>query len=272
MAYLLAQSTSLAAANWSDATGFADNAVLEIRSGGQTVTAGLDQSGLTEGITSLNIGSEFTGTIGGTAGPLKCDVDGSGTPYLRNAASGGTLYYQAAGDNNLCVKFIQSGAGSSYIVGGTVTTLEVNAGYVGVNDSTTLATVNVTGGTFEADTAVTTLNQWGGSVIAKKSVTTWTQWGGAAVFNSIAGSITTLSQGSAGGFDHRGGNIATATIAGNFTVARANHAATIGGTAATIVSTTANVVSTATGAAITWSNLAYIGAGFTGGGQGAPIP
>lgn len=263
MAYLNGQLTTLAAAGWSDTTGFADNATLEIRDGQQTITGALDQSGLTEGITSMDVGPGFSGVIGGTAGPLKCDVDGSGTPQFRYASGGGALYYQAAGDNNLCVKFINSSAGRAYLTGGTFTTLELNSGYTEISDAVTPTTVNLTGGTLRCDAVITTLNQWGGNAILTKAPTTWIQWGGSGIHDSVSGNITTFSQGPGGFLDHRGGNIATFTIAGRFTVANATRAGTLAGTAGTIVLTTANIVDTSPTAGITWTaaNITKLGKG-----------
>ena len=65
IAYLNEGAVSLAAANWSDATGFANNATLVISSGSQTITTSLDQSGLSGGIDTLDILQVFTGRIGG---------------------------------------------------------------------------------------------------------------------------------------------------------------------------------------------------------------
>lgn len=263
MAYLNGQLTTLVAAGWSDATGFADNATLEIRDGQQTITGGLDNSGLTEGITSLDIGPGFSGTIGGTAGPLKVDVDGSGTPQLRYAASGGALYYQAAGDDNLCARFVNSSAGRAYLVGGTFTVLELNSGYTQVSDAVTVSssTVYMTGGTHDFDTAIGTLHQFGGNVIARKGVTTWTQYGGSGIHDSLSGNITTFTQSPGATMDHRGGNIATAVIAGNFTVERATRSGTIGGTSALLSLSTARIVDTSPTAGITWSNVTKLGKG-----------
>lgn len=265
MAYLIGQSISLAAANWSDATGFADNAALEIRDGQQTISAGLDQSALTEGVSTIDVGPGFSGNIGGPSGSLKCDVDGSGTPQFRYAAAGGSLYYEAKGDNNLCVRFVNSSSARAYLTGGTFTTLELNSGYTEVSDSVTLSsqTVNLTGGTLKCDAVIGTLNQWGGNAILTKAPTTWIQWGGTGVHDSASGNITTFSQGPNGHLDHRGGNIATFTIAGSFTLANATRAGTLAGTAGTIVITTAKIVDTSPTAGITWTaaNITKLGKG-----------
>lgn len=129
---LNAGATSLAAANWADTTGFANGAQLLIdgtRVGNQNITAGLDQSATNiEYLDVINYG----GTIGGAAGPLKCDADGtaeSATSVVSRVRwwSPGTLYFSAAGGNTLAHYFQQRG-GTCNIASGILKNVHVDSG------------------------------------------------------------------------------------------------------------------------------------------------
>lgn len=132
-AYLNAGATSLAAANWSDATGFADSAELYVQSGTQTITGGLSPS-LTNGIQNFDVLSGFSGNIGGAAGSLAVETRSSllnqatQIPRIRYYASGGSLYYtpQGAGAaTDLCDYYQIGGSGNGYITGtGTIKRVE----------------------------------------------------------------------------------------------------------------------------------------------------
>jgi hypothetical protein len=135
--FLTAGATSLAAANWSDATGFADNATLFVQSGSQTITAGLAPS-LTNGIQNFDVLPGFSGLIGGASGSLAVETRSSllnqelQIPRVRWFAGGGSLYYspQGAGAaSNVCDYLQINTGGSANITGtGTVRRLELEAG------------------------------------------------------------------------------------------------------------------------------------------------
>ncbi len=136
-AFLTAGATSLAAANWSDATGFADNATLFVQSGSQTITAGLAPS-LTNGIQNFDVLPGFSGLIGGTSGSLAVETRSSlldqelQIPRVRWFAGGGSLYYSPAGAgaaSNVC-DYLQINTGGSANITGTATVrrLELEAG------------------------------------------------------------------------------------------------------------------------------------------------
>lgn len=123
-AYLNENATSLAAANWSDGVGFQNGAQLVIAESTVSIQTALDQSGLVTGIEYLDI-LGGNPVIGGSAGPLKFDADGTAesaaslVSRLRYHTDGGALYYQAAGGNNLAHYVIHSGRGRLYGLGGT---------------------------------------------------------------------------------------------------------------------------------------------------------
>ena len=78
--YLNDGATSLAAANWSDATGLVNSATGVIRSGGQSITSDVDFNAVN--VLSLRIAEQFTGTIGSAAAPLWLDAtDGSAAEW-----------------------------------------------------------------------------------------------------------------------------------------------------------------------------------------------
>lgn len=123
--YLAAGATSLAAANWSDATGLAANATAFIQTGTQTITGGLTPS-IATGINNLDILPGFSGAIGGAAGSLAVETDlASWNPSMqvsriRYLAAGGVMNYtpEGAGGATNSAGFVQSqGAGSLNLTG-----------------------------------------------------------------------------------------------------------------------------------------------------------
>lgn len=120
--YLNAGATSLAAGNWSDATGItAANAWCVINTGSQSITGGLTTTA--GGFDILDIESGFSGNIGSSIGSLS--IEGSTTyttglqiSRLKYNASGGSLWYSAngAGTDKLML-FLQAGSGTSILTG-----------------------------------------------------------------------------------------------------------------------------------------------------------
>lgn len=192
IAYLNEGAVSLAAANWSDATGFANNATLVIASGSQTITTALDQSGLSGGIDTLDIGPQFTGRIGSpSTGPLKVDADeGGSTHRITYNAGGGVLYLQAAGDNNLISNFWKSSPGAAYLMGGTFTNVILGEGPLSVNGSTTVDNAYLKGGnsTFEAGTGFKVLNVYSGTHLIKRNFIA-SGSGGSETLNIYGGTV-----------------------------------------------------------------------------------
>jgi len=195
IAYLNEGAVSLAAANWSDATGFANLATLVIASGSQTITTALDQSGLSGGIDTLDIGPQFTGRIGSpSTGPLKVDADeGGSTHRVTYNAGGGVLYLQAAGDNNLISNFWKSSPGAAYLMGGTFTNVILGEGPLSVNGSTVVTNAYLKGGnsTIEAGTAFTSLSVYAGTHYTKRDCATINVYGGTLIYDVPTTATTT---------------------------------------------------------------------------------
>jgi hypothetical protein len=197
IAYLNEGAISLAAANWSDATGFANAATLVISSGSQTITTSLDQSTLTAGIDTLDILPGFTGRIGGSGyGSLKVDADESTTNRIIYNAGGGSAYFQASGDNSIISNFWMSSLGSAYLTGGTFSNVVLGQGSLSVDSTTVLTDPIFDGGAavVQAGTAATSLTVRGGSHVWKRGATTINVYGRGRLNIDCAGTaITTLN-------------------------------------------------------------------------------
>lgn len=233
LAYLNEGSTSLAAASWSDATGFAANATLILdKLNAQNITTSVDQSAVAQ-VNYFKIGNNFSGTIGTASSPLKFGALGTTGNGFYNDASGGTCYFQAAniagaGSANTIGYYSHSGFARAYISGGAVTQIDQSNGYVEVGQAATCTTVNVGGGEMFIDynaSAGTTLTITGGKVHTKRQFTNIYNYGGTLIQNQTA-AITTGVNGPGGIWDHRGGDITTVTIAGSFSVARLDRSCT----------------------------------------------
>ena len=198
IAYLNEGSVSLAAANWSDSTGFANAATLVISSGSQTITTALDQSALSAGIDTIDILPGFTGRIGGPGfGSLKVDADeGGATHRIIYNAGGGSLYLQAGGDNTLISNFWMSSLGSCYLTGGTFTNVVLGQGSLSVDATTVLTDPIFDGGTaiVQAGTAATSVTVRGGAHVWKRGATTINVHGRGRLTIDCAGvAITTIN-------------------------------------------------------------------------------
>ena len=155
IAYLNEGATSLAAANWSDAIGFANAAQLVInKPGAQSIQTSLDQSALGTGIEYLDIFAPFSGTIGGTGGSLRCDADGTAysaaNQLSRVRVESGTLYYSATGGSTLAHIVQVGGSGNLYVTGGIVNNFQAYGGRYNISDQVTFGAsgeVNLDGGT-----------------------------------------------------------------------------------------------------------------------------
>lgn len=135
IAYLNEGATSLAAANWSDAAGFANGATLVINAGTQHITTNVDQSQANKSIESLDIIAPFAGNIYGSSfAPLITDADGTvesaanAVSRVRHWASGGVGYFSFAGVTGLAHFFQGGGSCQSNLVGGTVKNIHSEAG------------------------------------------------------------------------------------------------------------------------------------------------
>lgn len=133
-----------------DLTGlFSDLADVIFADGSQQITAGLNQSALTEGLSSLYGGPGFSGRIGGGSyGPLRVDVDGD-APEMIHWDSPGYLALYPGGDESLVKKIVISRGGTvDVMTGGTVTDFEVKKGYGFASGDVIVTNVRVDGGTY----------------------------------------------------------------------------------------------------------------------------
>jgi hypothetical protein len=199
--YLATNATSLAAGNWKVAAGTAGSGIASgdntyiIPDGSLPIVSNMDFSGLAEGIAGFQIGAGRTGDIGTATTPLKIDVDNSSTSTFLNRGSQGTLYYQAAGDDNLCQVFKQAGTGRTTFVGGTITTLQQSLGHFEATESAVVTNISNYGGGMLIrynSTALTSLNIHDGP---RRSITlmraaTINLYGGATVILDVEGTST----------------------------------------------------------------------------------
>jgi hypothetical protein len=270
---------SLAAANWSDATGFTDDAELSIVTGNQTISGGLDTTGSTTGgIDYLHIRRGFTGNLGSASASASVEFDAT---YTTNDnfiyGAGGGRCYLTAGATTI-TSLVVNGAGTLYLTGGTVTSLVLQSGRCEVGQSAALGNVYVLGGSHFIDehSSDTLGNVYvvGGSVLIKRGGTLLQIGGMGRVGSDLTtGSWTTVNQdggvlvpykgaiatynGRAGVIDHRPAKVVVA----------------IGGTAALTTPALTRYQQANNGANPTYSNLTEIGGGATdsdGGGSAPP--
>ena len=250
IAYLNKGAVSLASANWSDSTGFADDATLVINKsfgGGQPLTSDTDYSSLTEGINYLDIRAGAQGQLGNGSNPLKVDADtdsgSTAADYIANFGSGVTLFLQAGGDDTLILNFTMGNQpvglpNTSNLVGGTYTNVGMMNGTLNANQSTVITNYDQYGGYAEIDynsTAITAARIMGGTCIIKRLVTTLTVGKDARVIydpddqiSSFSG--TTINQ--YGGYlvQKRGATPTILSLAGTHDFSQLREAATPGGT------------------------------------------
>lgn len=271
IAYLAEGSTTLAAAAWSDATGFANDATLVIERGGQTITTALDQSALGTGINYLQVRRTFTGNIGSSAaGPLKVDADAGSDPNIVYAAAAGSFYLQAGGGSALVSRMECNTGGQLRLVGGTFTNVDMLRGAMSANGSTVITNLFVTGGeaTIEDNaTAITNLEIFGGTVTLRRGATNVTMRGGRLILDAdgrslgptvldvLGGEIVWISGAIPGGSSR-------SRVACSIDVSRLRRDAAFAATNATTVYPAARGIGKrAPGATLTWTtaNIIYRG-------------
>jgi len=210
VAYLNDGATSLAAANWTDATGFANAATLIIDKGSATSFTNVDQSALGTGIDYLYIRRGFSGALQDAAGaPLKVDADGGSVNAIVYGAGGGLARIQAGGGSTLITNIENSGAGALYLVGGTFTNAFLASGTTDINGSSVVTNLYVTGGTntvaYNA-TALTIFEQTAGVTTLKRGVATGRMNGGTLILDFDDAGTGTGTFGSTA-FEWNGGTI-----------------------------------------------------------------
>jgi len=150
VAYLNEGATSLAAANWSDATGFADNATLVIDKqfgSGSPLTSSVDQSGLTTGIDYLDILKGASGQLGTGSSPLRVDADTASGDGITNYGNV-TLYFEGGASG--VINNFACGPGSRNIqIDDTVVQLVVEGGSYTAEESAVITNFDAYGGAGE---------------------------------------------------------------------------------------------------------------------------
>jgi len=261
---------SLAAANWSDAAGFADAATLVVDRGSATSFTDIDYSSLTNGIDTFTVLAGFTGGLQGADGsPLKFDCDYNTTKRFSYGAAAGVARYQAAGNSNTCTNIENVGGGDLYLMGGTFTNAALTSGSTSVNGSSIVTNLRVTGGnntlSYNA-TGLTIFEQLAGQTILKRNIATGVMNGGVLVLDFDDGSTTTGTFGSSS-FQWNGGTIVLKNgnisnfvwRGGSLDVRALRRAATIGGTSFTIYPGVVGYLAQApNGVAITWQTATKI--------------
>lgn len=209
VAFLNEGATSVAAANWSDTTGFgASNVTLVINRGSQSIQTALDQSASGD-VNWLDVREGFGGTIGGTGGSLIFTAAAVGTltgtgqdvpiSRFRYFASGGQCWAQVSATRALDVLQCNSG-GTLNWTSGDVDRVDLDAGTLNYSSSATFgasATFYAQGGSFLIDTHATdvvpTLLVNGGSGRVRRTCTTITVTAGSLTIDLAALNITTLN-------------------------------------------------------------------------------
>lgn len=198
---------------------------LFIGEGSQTVTNGLDQSGLADGIGSIFVSDRASVSFRGSAGEyLKAGISG----VFLSKANGGRVYYTPLGSGTVttCARIKWLGLAELYLGGGgTAVNLEVASGTAYVTETTNVTNMYIDGGGVTQEyksTANTTV--WlgnGGTLLSGRgwSGTMIMGGGSQASFEVLQTSGTlptggTLTIGS-GRFRWRGGNITTINAIGD---------------------------------------------------------
>lgn len=265
LAYLNDGSKTLAAAAWSDATGFADNATLIVDRGTQLIDTALNSgSGLSTGISYIHFRKWFTGTVGSSGTTLETKFANYTT--LPNVIfSAGVLYLTCT---NTCNKMRVFG-GTVYLISGTVTDLEIIGGTVKVSASATVTNTVMAGGVYEdiaeGSNTMTALTIYGGSAMVRRPATTISVSDAVGagigapasnlIYNYSTGPTTVNQRG--GSIVHMNGNIGTYNgYGGSFDATRAIRDLTIGSTATNLYPSL-RFRTTASGATVTVSNTVY---------------
>lgn len=196
--YLNNGATSLAAANWSDATGLVEDSTAVISEGSQSIVSALDQSAVTNGIDTLDILPGFTGRIGSSsAGPLKLRATNGTKNRVTYRAGGGVLYLQAAGSGgNTITTFWKSSPAAAYLLGGAFTNIVLGQGPLDISESTTGTTLELKGGSAIVrynSNVYTTVNVHSGSHILMRGATTLNVYSGNVTIDASTGAFATIN-------------------------------------------------------------------------------
>lgn len=198
IAYLNEGATSDAAANWTDATGFAAAATLVINTNtAQTISGGLDHSA--NSIASLDIRWPFKGSYGSeAAGPVIFDADGGSPNTVTYDARAGKFFVKAGGNNTLITNFFHTSPGYVSVQGGIFTNYGQHAGTMTANGATTLTNYGLYGGSAVLDalstgSAYTLIDAWAGGLDLARDGTTLNIDGANVVKSDGTGTTTTVN-------------------------------------------------------------------------------
>lgn len=262
-ATLADNSTDLAAANFSDATGFADSATLGIVRNGSLIDTNLDAgAALSTGINYLHLYPGFTGSLGSADGSLETKFNSGYTTLPNFQMQNGAAWVTCT---NAC-PVLRIYGGELHLTGGTVTELELLGGRVILSAGVTVTTLNQYGGRIEdvatSANAITTANIRGGQASLLRTVTTLNMEGQRNPIVSLehATGPTTVTQ-RAGRLTMFKGSIATYNgIDGRLDGRYAKVALTIG-SSATNLYPFGQVLSVSEGGLVTVSNLTNVDGG-----------
>ena len=249
IAYLNEGAVSLAAANWSDATGFADNATLIIDKpfgAGQPLTTQTDQSGLTTGIDYLDIHAGGVGQLGTGASPLRVDADTAAGDGITNY--GRVKLFLAAAGGSTTINNFSCGAGSdNTLTSGTFGQVVVEGGTLTAEESAVITNFDAYGGRGEIkynSTKITLCRIMRGSWTIRRACTSIIIGENANVTIDVddAASMTSTAITNYGGtLTIVNGAYPTLTsIGGAIDLSRARRPFTLGGTAITLGGTKIN--------------------------------
>lgn len=231
--YLNDGSTSIAAANWATSDGAAGAGIASgntntyyIASGSQSITSGLDQSGLADGVDALTILPGFTGNIGDATASLRIGTHSTGAnAKVEYAAGGGSLFLAAAAvDANTIGTFSMTATARAYLTGGTFTTLHLALGLLVVGPSAVLTNAYVYGGqsVIDAGATGTLLEVFGGTHVVRRAFTTIRVYGGSVAYQVDDSDLdaTSLYVYPGGTFMHVNGDITNRYIYGTYDASR----------------------------------------------------
>jgi hypothetical protein len=102
-------------------SGVVDENGVSFMDGSQTITGGVNLSGLTTGLAYVLFGPNFYGNIPASS-PLRADVDftdgGANAPVFEYGASGGSVAFYAGGGSSACTRTKHIGKGELTLMGG----------------------------------------------------------------------------------------------------------------------------------------------------------
>ena len=247
--FLNENAASFAAANWSDATGFADAAEMVVDRHSGVINTALDRSADTTdssgGIKYIHFRCD-TVDVGGESGTFSVEFDDTYTtrPNLVWAARGGRMRINSTGDT--CKRAEFNGGGVCYLVGGDWEKVYVGSGTVIFGESATFsasAELICAGGrvVVEAHSSATdilpTTFVCGGQMELHRRPTTVNVSAGSLRMRSLDGAATTMNL-YGGSTMLEAGNVPTLNVYGAngavLDLSRAIREVTVGGTALNI--------------------------------------